>query len=538
MDLKLILLRIPSDQMKKFFGSDYFEYLNYFVVDLLNDEDLILKFYETEEAVNIISDPVKLEIIISVLNEKERQFLYSLFGLSLSTASATFVDELDHSKSSIDKLLSFFGEIHVPIKDAKIHDFIKIQPIQDELLNYGLFDHQQRAAELSIKFLSDGYRQRTLLHMPTGSGKTRTAMKIAIDFLNLQPDSIVIWITNSKVLCRQATTEFETAWRRIGTYPSYSYRFYTSTRTIEVKRGFFVSTFQKLYMSMRSDREMIGLIRSKCSLIVVDEAHISVAKSYYEVLDFIMSYSFPTIPLLGLSATPGRSTFSSVNNEKLVEFFSNNKVILSIKDYQNPVSFLLEKGYLSNVTFYRDNLEDYSDDDLDREMLNIVGTAPLPDSEVSQSKLIRIGRLIHWINHFSAEAKRIIVFTTSVSEAYLLALILRLQSIWSYAVSNITDVSKRKRILDSYHDDDPSLKILTNFEVLATGFDAPQTDGLIIARRTKSIRLYNQMVGRARRGPLAGGKEETFVVTMLPKEFREFDELLSGYLNWEEIWLE
>ena len=49
------------------------------------------------------------------------------------------------------------------------------------------------------------------------------------------------------------------------------------------------------------------------------------------------------------------------------------------------------------------------------------------------------------------------------------------------------------------------IKILVNYGVLTTGFDAPCVDTVITARPTTSVVLYSQMIGRGLRGPAMGG---------------------------------
>ena len=52
-----------------------------------------------------------------------------------------------------------------------------------------------------------------------------------------------------------------------------------------------------------------------------------------------------------------------------------------------------------------------------------------------------------------------------------------------------------------------TLKVLLNFNVLTTGFDAPNLGTLVIARPTSSVILYSQMIGRALRGKRMGGRD-------------------------------
>ena len=55
-------------------------------------------------------------------------------------------------------------------------------------------------------------------------------------------------------------------------------------------------------------------------------------------------------------------------------------------------------------------------------------------------------------------------------------------------------------------------RTLINFGVLTTGFDAPNTNAILITRPTASLVLYSQMIGRGIRGERMGGNEECLLV--------------------------
>jgi superfamily II DNA or RNA helicase len=84
---------------------------------------------------------------------------------------------------------------------------------------------------------------------------------------------------------------------------------------------------------------------------------------------------------------------------------------------------------------------------------------------------------------------------------------------------------------------DGGVQILTNFGVLTTGFDAPIADVAVIARPTRSVVLYTQMVGRVARGPKQGGGEWCKVITIVDK-IPGFRSLAEGFGHWEDIWSE
>ena len=59
------------------------------------------------------------------------------------------------------------------------------------------------------------------------------------------------------------------------------------------------------------------------------------------------------------------------------------------------------------------------------------------------------------------------------------------------------------------------LQILCNYGVLSTGFDDPKVDVVFIARKTNSIILYSQIIGRGLRGPEIGGTQVCDIYTVI-----------------------
>ena len=75
-------------------------------------------------------------------------------------------------------------------------------------------------------------------------------------------------------------------------------------------------------------------------------------------------------------------------------------------------------------------------------------------------------------------------------------------------------VCMRAKIIDRFKFDTQDVIIICNFGVLTTGFDAPKTSAALIARPTKSLVLYSQMVGRAIRGKRLAATKTAEIVTV------------------------
>jgi len=64
------------------------------------------------------------------------------------------------------------------------------------------------------------------------------------------------------------------------------------------------------------------------------------------------------------------------------------------------------------------------------------------------------------------------------------------------------------------------------------------TSAVVIARPSKSLVLYSQMVGRATRGPLVGGNEHAEVLTIVDTRLPGFANMVDAFNNWEDVWNE
>ena len=87
--------------------------------------------------------------------------------------------------------------------------------IKEVIVKHGLFKHQRDALS-RIQEILENQGGRAVLHMPTGSGKTRTAMNLAAKHLNSNENTVVLWLAHSEELCEQAAEEFECAWSNLG----------------------------------------------------------------------------------------------------------------------------------------------------------------------------------------------------------------------------------------------------------------------------------------------------------------------------------
>ena len=475
--------------------------------------------------------------ITDALSRKDAERLSRLLGLSPADNPWKSIRNIPISKGSVvcDVIFAFFGFIIQEDRGdlAAKPSSTQISPI------YSLFPHQIQACRETISFLSEEMRPRVFLHMPTGAGKTRTAMNVISHLLRdqLGESEVVVWLAHSEELCEQAAEEFEKAWGILGNRSVSVYRAFGQYRSDlkEISGGFLFGGLQLLYRRSLSEQEAFLQLARRVTLVVMDEAHQAVAPTYQHLLNLLTVD--PRTGILGLSATPGRSLLDAHQDMELAQFFKRQKVTLKVEGYDSPVDYLQDQGYLAKVEY--DYIRYAPGDDLvltNEEISRLRTELELPDSIIA-----RLGqdhkRNFLIVTRLLEEARtegKIIVFACSVEHAVLLASILAAKGLRAAAVTGNTPPARRRQLIAQYKEPG-GIQILCNYGVLTMGFDAPRTCCAVIARPTKSVVLYSQMIGRAARGPKAGGNATCKVVTVVD-QLPGFRSIAEAFSYWEEIW--
>ncbi|WP_237165798.1 DEAD/DEAH box helicase [Mycolicibacterium peregrinum] len=430
---------------------------------------------------------------------------------------------------------------------ATLLDFFSVgEPESDRALppshavvqpTHPLFAHQRLAARRVLASLEQE-PARVMLHMPTGSGKTRTAMSVICDLLNRDEQKLVVWLAHSEELCEQAVEEFERAWRNRGNR-SVAVQRWWGQHTLQqplVRDGIVVAGLSKVFASAGKSVSEIGAIAGRVGLVVMDEAHQAIAPTYQLILE-LLAESGRSAPILGLTATPGRTWNDIDEDRRLAEFFYGQKVALEVEGYDSPVRFLIDEGYLADTEFvqlrYRAGSQ-LSPDELQE--LQVALDVPLGIINALAADEQRNMLILSRAESMCLRHNRLIIFAATKDHAVVLATVLRARGQWAYAVTGETPTSERSRIISSFKSASDEVRVIVNYGVLTTGFDAPQTSAAIIARPTKSLVLFSQMVGRATRGYRAGGNKRAEVATVVDTTLPGFCNMAEAFENWEDVW--
>jgi superfamily II DNA or RNA helicase len=415
------------------------------------------------------------------------------------------------------------------------HD--KVSSVDPE---YPLFAHQILAIQRVHNALDSEFG-RVILHMPTGSGKTRSAINVIVDRLRgeLSDGRSAVWLAHSEELCEQAASEFETAWKLLGNQKVNVIRHFgphVSEEIQDLSNSFVILSLQSAHsLAFSSKRDgMLFAIGRASGLVVIDEAHKATAETYKHVLNLLAPQG--STKLLGLTATPGRSWADIDADEELADFFGRKKVTLEVQGFNNPVEYLVSEGYLAAVQTEEIRYLGGSDlSEKEIEQLALTGDVPRTALKRIGKDAARNLRILLRAEKEATDGNSILIFACSVEHANALTALLKLRHVSAECVTSSTPRQVRRRSIEKFKSGE--ISVLCNYGVLSTGFDAPKANVAIIARPTQSLVLYSQMVGRVIRGPRAGGTKACKVVTVVDQKYG-FRNLGEAFTFWDDLWKE
>lgn len=474
----------------------------------------------------LLGEDAGRQLVLSHIPHFKKAELESRIHRRIFAANTT-----DLTQPEVKQLRDFFG--------IDIDEVLSVDPptLTSIVPDYSLFDHQRSAVKKLLPLLTQDGR-RAILHFPTGVGKTRTAMHVVASFLRLNEPSVVVWLASSNELLEQALASFRDAWSCLGDRPLALATMWGS-RTPDLNEfddGFIVAGLAKAWSAVsKDDSNWAARIAPRVRLVVFDEAHQSVAHTYRRVTEELtVNYR---CALLGLTATPGRTWADIDEDGILADLYEHNKVSLDVPG-TNPIEYLIEEGYLAKPLF-RTLLSKPGLQLSEQELTRIARTLDIPQEithelSVSEQYLTAILGAIEELVENSH--RRILVFAATVKHAKILAAILSARTLRSAVVTASTPERERGRAIREFTLDDETPMVLVNFGVLTTGFDAPKASAVVIARPTHSLVLYSQMVGRALRGPKAGGTKTCEILTVVDPSLPSFRDMAEAFLNWEDVW--
>jgi superfamily II DNA or RNA helicase len=219
-------------------------------------------------------------------------------------------------------------------------------------------------------------------------------------------------------------------------------------------------------------------------LIVVDEAHLSITKARLGLLG-----RWPDAIRVGLTATPIRKDGRALGlvYDDLIEVATPAELVVQ--------SFLVPARYFS-----------VSEPDLSR-VGTVAGDFHQGQLNAAMNQAALVGDVVgHWLAH--AGGRRTVVFATSIGHSVALAEQFRSHGVAAEHVDAHTPQGERDELFDRFRSGEA--QVLTNCFLASYGFDLPELDCIVLARPTKSLMLYLQMLGRGLRP--APGKADCLVL--------------------------
>jgi len=353
----------------------------------------------------------------------------------------------DHYKSKVPqphKCAQQMGIIDIVRDGNKPYTYKLLAPDETKII--------LRPYQSDIINRSNEAKSSVLIEAPTGAGKSVMASHIAR--YEIDQGGTVLIVAPKTTLLEQLADTFK----------DLSPQIIHGAKDYDNSHSVFVSTLQTAH------KRDLGFTPT---MILIDEVHYGFSGKMIEQL-----LKDLTGKLIGLSATPydkqGRPLqgFSLHINDYDLRYMIDKGYLVP------PISYAPVKVDLSNI---RTTAGDYNQQDLDAKFNNIESVMQVVDATKAMIQ----------------ERKQALVFCITIKHAEAMADAYNDAGVTARAIHSQLSKDEQSEIMQGFKCGD--IKLLSNPDMLTTGFDHPPTDTVILARATKSQNLYKQMVGRALR---------------------------------------
>ena len=356
--------------------------------------------------------------------------------------------------------------------------------------------YQQEAVEAVYEHLRTK-KNNPCVVLPTGTGKSLVLAQIAKDAVTLWGGRVLI-LAHVKELLEQNADKI----RRL--CPDLPVGIYSAgLKSRNTEEPVIVAGIQSVY-NKACDLDAFDLIMvDECHLIAPD------GDGMYRTFLKDMKVINPRVRLVGMTATPFRLKGGLIcKPENLL-----NEIC-----YEAGLKEMIQQGYLSPLVSRAGRAE------ADFSKLHIRGGEFIGDEiEAAMDTEQLVTAACREIVDLTRDRKSVLIFTSSVKHCQHVAEAIRGYSGQECAiVTGETSPGDRAEILDRFKGKavpadlfgtpKPPLKFLCNVNVLTTGFDAVNTDCVVLLRPTNSPGLLIQMVGRGTRLSLDTGKTDCLVL--------------------------
>ena len=253
-------------------------------------------------------------------------------------------------------------------------------------------------------------------------------------------------------------------------------------------------------------------IEEEPGMIVIDEAHHALAKTYKEMWE-----RFPNAKFLGLTATPCR-----LNGKGFTDLFDVLVQSWSVPEF-------ISKGRLATYDFVSiksDGVTQRLIDSLQKRGAD--GDYQNREMDMLLNKKPSIERLYRSLEEYGKDRKGI-VYAINISHAQKITKLYQEHGVKAIAIDSKTPAAERQQDIEAFKKGD--IQVLVNVDIFSEGFDCPDVEFVQLARPTLSLAKYLQMVGRGLR--VAKGKKNCVIIDNVGL-YRVFG-LPSQVWNWNAM---
>lgn len=342
-------------------------------------------------------------------------------------------------------------------------------------MNFNLRKYQTSAEHQARLALARGLK-RIVLYLPTGGGKTLTATSIIIKAV--AKGRKVVFLANRKQLVNQTSAVLH----RYGI----PHGILQAENTTRIHEQVLVASIDTVHV--RGLPDDVGLL-------IIDEAHGVAGSEKYRKL--LVTYN--NVPAVGLTATPFAVGMAKHYDELGGALFQELVVGATIKD-------LIDGGYLVDVDIYAPSEPDLKGV---KSAKGLDGLLDYNQSELEDAadKPELIGDIVgHWFK--LARGRQTVCFATSIPHSKHIVEQFQAAGVVAEHIDYHADDEERAAILGRFARHE--IMVLSNVALLAEGWDCPDTEVMILARPTRSLIRFIQMVGRVLRP--ADGKTKALLL--------------------------
>lgn len=331
--------------------------------------------------------------------------------------------------------------------------------------------YQQQARERIHAEWENGHT-RTLLVLPTGTGKTIVFASVAAD--QVRAGDRVLILAHRGELLEQAADKLQRSTGLVSAVEKAESTCLDSWFRVVVGS---VQTLQRTARLERFPQDYFGTI-------IIDEAHHAITDGYRRILDY-----FSGAKVLGVTATPDRGDMRNLGE------------VFDSLAYEYKLTDAIKEGYLCKIMAQTIPLQlditsvtmsggDYAVGDL--------GTALDPYLEQIAAEMAR-----------RCKSRKTVVFLPLIKTSQKFRDLLNTYGFRAAEVNGQSD--DRRQVLADF--DAGKYNVLCNSMLLTEGWDCPSVDCVVVLRPTKVRSLYSQMVGRGTR--LSPGKTDLLLLDFL-----------------------